>query len=77
MIVGYRGISGNWVGQIQRYLRGPDKSTAVGRDACGWSRLFLSAARKSAKTALTPETSINSILGEPAPDSGAHRQVLR
>ena len=44
-----------------------DKSTAVGRGACGWLYWVFSAARQLVKAALLPKTLTISMVQEPSP----------
>ncbi len=57
--------------QRQPTNRRPDKSTAVGRGACGWLYWVFSAARDVAQPSLLPEMPMISTIREPAPVPGA------
>ena len=47
--------------------RRPDKSTAVGRGACGWLYWVFSAAREAGQPSLSPEMLMISTIREPSP----------
>lgn len=51
--------------------RRPDKSTAVGRGACGWLYWVFSAALEMTLPSLLPEIPMISTIREPAPVPGA------
>ena len=53
--------------------RRPDKSTAVGRGACGWVYWVFSAALEMTLPSLSPETSMISTIREPSPVPGARK----
>ena len=53
--------------------RRPDKSTAVGRGACGWLYWVFSAALEMTLPSLSPETSMISTIREPAPVPGVRK----
>jgi hypothetical protein len=51
--------------------RRPDKSTAVGRGACGWLYWVFSAALEMTLPSVSPEMPMISTIREPAPVPGA------
>ena len=53
--------------QRQPANRRPDKSTAVGRGACGWFYWVFSAALEIAQPSLSPEMAMISTIREPSP----------